>query len=343
MESNGIFSDTQYGFCSVRSTADLLTLITDKIYHAFDKCGEAKLIALDISKDFDKVWHKGLLHKLCSYGVSGEVFDIIKPFLSNCSLKVVLDGQHSSIFRITSGVPRGSILGPILFLIFINDLPDNLLSKVAIFANDTSLYSCLNEKSNLSDQTELSNNLEHDISSVSSWGSKWLVTFNSKNTKLLSINRYRNPVDIPISMSSKPLPNSSSLRLLGLSFSFDLTWTDYIKSIAKSASMKVGSLYRARHYLTPECILHLYKSLIRPCMEYCCHIWAGAPSVVLSLLDKVQRRFVNIIGPTLAAKSFNLFLIIVTLLHFLCFTNIFMVVALANFLHWFLLSKLLFE
>ena len=215
-----------------------------------------------------------------------------------------MDGQHSSIFRITSGVPQGSIHGPILFHIFINDLPDNLLSKVAIFADDTSLYSCLKTKDlicliKLNFPTILSMTT---CLQVSNWGSKWLVTFNSKKNKLLSINRYRNPVDIPIAMLGKPLPDSSSLRLLGLSFSSDLTWTDYIKYIAKSASIKVGSLYRASHYLTPECILHLYKSLIRPCMEYCCHIWAGAPSVVLSLLDKVQRRIVNIIGPTLAAK-----------------------------------------
>ena len=105
-----------------------------------------------------------------------------------------------------------------------------------------------------------------------------------------------------MSISPCLLHNSSSLCLLGLSVASDLTWNDYIKSIAKSASMKVGSLYRARHYLTPECILHLYKSLIRPCMEYCCHIWAGASSVVLSLLDKVQSRIVKIIGPTLAVN-----------------------------------------
>ena len=184
MESNGLFSDTQYGFRLARFTEDLLTLITDKIYHALDKCGGAKLIALDISKAFYKVWHKGLLYKLRSYGVSGKVFHIIKSFL-NRSLKVFLYGEHSSTFRITSGVPQGSILGPILFLIFINDLSDNLLSKVAIFADGTSLYSCLNEKSNLPDRTELSSNLEHDLSSVSNWGSKWLVTFNSKKKKLL--------------------------------------------------------------------------------------------------------------------------------------------------------------
>ena len=132
---------------------------------------------------------KGLLYKLRSCGVSVKVFHIIKSFLFNRSLKVVLYGQHSSTFRITSGVLQGSIIGPIhLLLIFINDLPDNLLFKVAIFAADNSLCSCLNEKSNLFDQTKLSNNLEHDLSTVSNWDSKWLVTFYSKkNNFSLSI------------------------------------------------------------------------------------------------------------------------------------------------------------
>ena len=110
---------------------------------------------------------------------------------------------------------------------------NNLMYKVAIFADDTSLYTIYNEKSNLPDRTELSNNLQHDFSSVSNWGSKWLVTFNSKKNQLRFINRYRIPVDIPISISGKPLPSKPSLHLLGLSFSSDPTWNDYIKSIAK--------------------------------------------------------------------------------------------------------------
>ena len=110
MESTGLFYNTQYGFSLARSTAaDMLTLITGNIYHALDKCGEAKLIALDISK----VCHKGLLYKLRTYDVSGKVFDINKSFLSNRSLKIVLDGQHSSTCRITSEVPQRSILGPL--------------------------------------------------------------------------------------------------------------------------------------------------------------------------------------------------------------------------------------
>ncbi len=103
-------------------------------------------------------------------------------------------------------------------------------------------------------------------------------------------------------MDEDNLTEDQSIRLLGLSISSDLSWIDYISSIAKSSSRKVGSLFRARRSLSPEAILHLYKATIRPCMEYCCHLSAGAPASSLSLLDKVQNRVCNLVGPPLAAK-----------------------------------------
>ena len=146
LESHNLLSDKQYGFRGRRSTADLLTVVTERFYRALNNCGEARAIALDISKAFDRVWHAGLLHKLASYGISGNIFGIIKSFLHARKIKVTLDGQQSDTYPITSGVPQGSILGPILFLIFINDLPDNVICDLATYADDTSLYSCLNEK-----------------------------------------------------------------------------------------------------------------------------------------------------------------------------------------------------
>jgi ribonucleases P/MRP protein subunit RPP40 len=280
----------------------LLTVITEKFYRALDRRGDIRAISLDISKAFDKVWHAGLLRKLSSYGISGNVFKIIESFLTNRSIKVVLDGQHSSSFPVTSGVPQGSILGPILFLIYINDLPELFTSKVALFADDTTIYSCCDKKPTLSDCLEVASELENDLTSATKWGSKWLVNFNANKTQYFSANHYRNNLDLPISMNGDVLEESSTLRLLGLTFSSDLSWKPYIKSIAKLASAKVASLYRARHFLTPDSILYLYKSLIRPCMEYCCHIWGGSSNDALSLLDKVQRRIVNIVGPALAAN-----------------------------------------
>jgi len=264
--------------------------------------GESRAIALDISKAFDKVWHAGLLHKLKSYGVSGSALHIIKSFLSNRKLKVVLDGCSSKTYKINAGVPQGSILGPLLFLIFINDLPDEILSKLVIYADDTTLYSSLERSKEIEwDRLELAADLEYDLRTITEWGDQWLVSFNSAKTKLLSINKFKHPNLPPISMGGKALPENSEVRLLGLILSDSFTWKNYIESVAKSASMKVGSLHRVRHFLSPESILYIYKSTIRPAMEYCCHLWAGAPTTSLDSLDRIQRRIVNIVGPELSS------------------------------------------
>ena len=109
LEKCGLFSDFQYGFRSSRSTADLLTVVSDRIARAFNN-RSTRAVALDISKAFDKVWHAGLLHKLKSYGISGQTFGLISSFLSNRWLRVVLDGMCSQEYPVNSGVPQGSIL-----------------------------------------------------------------------------------------------------------------------------------------------------------------------------------------------------------------------------------------
>ena len=114
LEKCGLFSDFQYGFRSSGSTADLLTVVSDRIGTAFNRSGA---VALDISKAFDRVWHAALLHKLKSYGISGQIFGLISSFLSNRQLQVVLDGKSSQEYPVNAGVPQGSILGPTLFLL----------------------------------------------------------------------------------------------------------------------------------------------------------------------------------------------------------------------------------
>ena len=127
LEKCGLFCDFQYGFRSSRSTADLLTVVSDRIARAFNRSGATRAVALDISKAFDRVWHAGLLHKLKSYGVSGQIFGLISSFLSNRWLRVVLDGISSQEYPVNVGVPEGSILGLTLFLLYIDDLPDDLI------------------------------------------------------------------------------------------------------------------------------------------------------------------------------------------------------------------------
>ena len=155
LEKCGLFSDFQYGFRSSQSTADLLTVGSDRIARAFNRSGTSRAVALDISKAFDRVWHAGLLSKLKSSGISGQVFGRISSFLSNGRLRVVLDGKSSQEYPINAGVPQGSILGPTLFLLYINDLPDDGICNIAIYADDTTLYSKCDQASDPWQQLEL--------------------------------------------------------------------------------------------------------------------------------------------------------------------------------------------
>ena len=136
-EQCGLFSDFQYGFRSW-STADLLTVVSDRIARAFNRSGAAQAIALDISKAFHRVWHASLLHKLRFYGIWGQIFGFIFSFFINMRLWVVLDGKSSQEYPVNAGVPQVSILGPTLFLLYINDLPDDLICN--IYADTATLY-----------------------------------------------------------------------------------------------------------------------------------------------------------------------------------------------------------
>ena len=170
LEKCGLFSDLQYGFRSSRSTADLLTVVSDRTARVFNRSGATRAVAL-------RVWNAGLLHKLKCYGISGQIFGL--SFLSNRQLRVVLDGKSSQEYPVNAGVPQGSILGPTLFLLYINDLPDDVTCHIAIYADDTTLYSKCDQASDLWQQLQLASELESDLRDTVDWGRKWLVDFNT--------------------------------------------------------------------------------------------------------------------------------------------------------------------
>ena len=232
-----------------------------------------------------------------SYGISGQIFGLISSFLSNRRLRVVLDGKSSQEYPVNAGVPQGSILGPTLFLLYINDLPDDAICNIAIYADDTTLCSKCNQASDLWQQLELASELESDLRDTVDCGRKWLVDFNAGKTQLVSFDRSKNTGAIDVKMYGSVLEEKTSFKMLGLTFSSKLDWGSYIVSIAKTASKKIGAL-------TPIYLLliYLYKSTIRPCMEYCCHVWAGAPSCYLELLDELQKRISRTVGLSLAAS-----------------------------------------
>ena len=165
------FSDFQCGFRSSRSTADLLTVVSDRIARTFNISGTTQAIAFDISKAFGRVWY-ACLHKLKSYGILGQIFGLISSFLSNRWLRVVLDWKSSQEYVVNTGVPEGSILGLALFLIYINGLPGNDICDIAIYAVDTTLYSKCDQASHLWQHLELALELEFDLRDTVDWGRK---------------------------------------------------------------------------------------------------------------------------------------------------------------------------
>ena len=127
-------------------------------------------------------------------------------------------------------------------------------------------------------QLELASELKSDLRDTVDWGKKWLVDFNAGKTQLVSFDRSNNTGSIDVKMDGSVLEAKSSFKMLGLTFSSKLNWGSYIVSIAKNSSKKFGALIRSVKYLSAEVALYLYKSTLFPCMEYCCHVWASAPS-----------------------------------------------------------------
>ena len=174
---NDLISSNQSGFKQGDSCIYQLLSITHEIYQSFDTGFEVRGIFHDISNAFDKVWHKGLIFKLKQNGVTGDLLNILIDFLKEGKQTVVLNGQHSKWSNISAGVPQRSILGPLLFLIYINDLFDNLSSNPKLFADETSLFLVVHDIN----QSEI--NLKDDSQKISNWAFQWKMSFNSDISK----------------------------------------------------------------------------------------------------------------------------------------------------------------
>ena len=166
---------------------------------------------------------------------------------------MVLDGKFSQEYLVSAGVPQDSILCP--FLLYINDLPDDVICNVAIYADDTTLYSKFDQAADMWQQLELASELESELQDTVDWGKNWLVDLNAGKIQLVSFDRSNNNGSIDVKMDGSVLEEKSFFKMLGLTFCFKLDWGSYIISIAKRASKKIGTLIRPMKFLPPEVAL----------------------------------------------------------------------------------------
>ena len=232
LNEQNLLNPNQSGFRPSDSTVNQLLAITHEIFRSFD-CNpslEVRSVFLDISKAFDKVWHQGLLFKLKSMGISGKLYSLIENYLSNRVQRVLLNGQTSNWEPILAGVPQGSILGPLLFLIYINDLPNNLKTNAKLFADDTSLFSVVLNKD------ESANDLTSDLCTISRWAYKWKMLFNpdvSKPAQEVLFSRKRTKTDHPdVYFNNVKLKREPYQKHLGIFLDEKLNFKEHIDKIS---------------------------------------------------------------------------------------------------------------
>ena len=176
--SSKMFTFFQSGFIKGDSNVNQLAFFYNDVSKALDEVKEVRTVFCDVSKAFDRVWHQGLIHKLSSIGISGSLLHWFSSYLSERKQRVVLSNSASRFLTSNAGVPQGSIIGPLLFLIFINDIVNDIMANIRLFADDTSLYIIVE------DTVASVAVLNHDLSQLSSWSKKWLVTFNPSKLNL---------------------------------------------------------------------------------------------------------------------------------------------------------------
>ena len=219
---HNLLYDLQYGFRERRSCETQLIQLVEDLTRSLTNGKQTDLILLDFSKAFDKVNHLKLLYKLQMHGVQGKTLSWIQSFLVGRTQSVVLEGECSDEVPVSSGVPQGSVLGPILFLSYINDLPDNVQSQVRLFADDTAVYLTINHPSDAS-------LLQKDLDQLQQWEVKWDMEFNPSKCQVLHITRARAPIKTSYTMHNQTLDSVSAARHPGVDLSTNMNFNTLTK------------------------------------------------------------------------------------------------------------------
>lgn len=284
LENNNILYDLQHGFRHSRSCETQLLSFVQELHTSNNKNIQTDLIIMDFAKAFDKVSHKHLLYKLNYYGINGNIHNWISAFLSNRTQTVVLDGKSSNTVPVTSGVPQGTVLGPALFLIYINDLPEYLShSKVRLFADDSIIYCPVKSASDC-------DKLQADIEAAARWEQDWLMAFHPDKCQVLSVTTKLKPLTYDYKLHNHILEKVTSAKYLGLTLQSNLKWNKHIDEITSKGNKMLGFLKRNLKTSNKEIKSQAYRALVRPKLEYSCTVWDPQSHESIHKIEMVQRR-----------------------------------------------------
>ena len=264
LDGHGILYDLQHGFREKRSCETQLIMLIEDLARNVSAGKQTDIILLDLSKAFDKVNHSKLLWKLHQYGIRGHVLDWVRAFLGSRSQQVVIDGEES--VPVTSGVPLGSVLGPILFLIYINDLPDEVSSQVRLFADDTALYLTIESE----DHGSI---LQNDLDLLSRWETRWDMEFNPSKCQVVHVSGCKKPIKRDYILQGQILESVTCAKYLGVDISSSLSWNSRINRIVSNANRILNFVRRNIKTKMPKVGETIYNSIVRPQLEYASAVW----------------------------------------------------------------------
>ena len=285
-DSFNVLTDCQHGFRKSRSCESQLVTTIKDFTDCFENNEQIDAILLDFSKAFDKVHHENLLLKLDHYGIRDNLKDWIRDFLNNRTQKVVLEGKESSPKPVLSGVPQGTVMGPLLFLVYINDMAERLShnTKLRLFADDSLLYRTI---STIQDAVTL----QKDLDSLTEWEKDWKMSFHPKKCQVISFSskadlKFKHDYNI----HNTNLERTDNAKYLGVSIDNKLNWKKHINDINKSANSVLFFLKRHLKSCSPKIKEQCYFTYVRPKLEYASSVWDPHLKEEINKIEKIQRR-----------------------------------------------------
>lgn len=286
---NNLIYKYQSGFLPNHSTTFQLIDIYHNICQVIDNNQFACMVFCDVSKAFDRVWHKGLIFKLKQLGVDGDVLKWISNYLNKRQQRVVIKSSMSDFRYTNAGVPQGSVLGPLLFLIYVNDIAESLLSLTRLFADDSSLF-C--SASNIQDIEGIIN---HDLQVLAAWAKRWLINFNPAKTEAILFTLKQLDHTPNLIFNNVQIQFVEHHKHLGLTLSKNGQWHEHIQNILTSAAKIVGIMRKLKFTLTRVALNQIYLSYVLPILEYSSVVWDGCSLQDSNSLEKLQNEAARIV------------------------------------------------
>jgi hypothetical protein len=290
---NNFLSEHQHGFIKKKSCTTNLLETIDFITLNIENHTPVDVVLLDFAKAFDTVAHNRLFLKLKGYGIDGLVLKWIASFLRNRRQRVVMGEIVSNWVDVFSGVPQGSVIGPFLFVIYINDFPDTIKNISKLYADDTKILSIVNSDLCVKE-------IQDDLNKAFEWTQDWLLNFNIN--KCVVMHYGSNNKNYPFFINNIQLQDSESERDLGIIFSTNLKWKNHVTMITSKANQMLGRIKKSFARFDCKLMRSLYLTFIRPLLEFAVPVWSPYMQGDCNAIEKVQRRVTKLVSSISSLK-----------------------------------------